>query len=1109
MHLRIFDKTGSETVNDLVEVEVELTGPEESWSYCAEYFQSELTNNFRKLLSWYFGDYEKDHEQTSQGDMSTIDKFIRLGKRMGDNLLGEDHELIKLIEMIEETGFEQLQVSLESERVAFFSDCWEALVLPESKFVLSAVAKGFTRRFAGSSAALSDVHYQLGEDNPLKVLHVVSRPSGINQNCRETDVYSAYLSALSMGKSCQYEILRVDTKEDLLRRLMATDGVHIVHYDGPIQVCNDGAFLLIGEEIVDFADLTASKAWLTSTAVILGATDYQQPNHAHIWPQNGLARTAKAANAAGINNIIGFSCLANPWTLTRCIDAVYQGVFSGLSLGQSIVEARKRLQQQLTSHTFVAAGIPFQSWPLLVHYGHQEVFFFDQARALTTLFESESYADIRRRMHGFNSEFIPPFLSTICDGEFTRLLLAQKAGKALWIRGQSGSGKTQQLHLLALYHLTHNADYGFFFDLSQYSYHREDIINMIAPIVKQTENADIEELLTKRQVSCLFVFDNVGSCKTDRSDSSGDRTDEYDILDYARLLASYGHQVAVTTSAGAEVVGDDSRFTCIDLPKLSIDEQRKLVSEVMQKASMDETTLGNHYKTVMSAVDGNVFLAKKIFPALAKTAATNINDKLSHLSDLSKKYSGDPVKTFCEWQWQNIDRCWQRMAIILSDLPGVLLEMIGTAFDRSDKFLPAKELLEQINNGEKKSDMSFMSIGIPLLRDSGFLVAYPHGHVMNAYFDPFFDHMRAQDCFFANNIERLELLVSQIVCEAVANLIPHMLQLERPEIVHNLLANRRLWTIHLERLWFAADFTGFFRMETTFIQLLRKKRLEAELCEWLIDLIARTLKDEDFIGDLHASALLQLGGQAIILSRHSGEEVFAPLGHWSEQYFKSLVERHDNPLLESGDAYTLNVRYLELYYQLSKNWMKLKELEEASYKLYSESKDFVSAAGRLALLLHCSITLDEQEQYDLYVKILFEYVTSGRLPSQHFHEIVIKVLAEWCNVTNGKAAQALLDRSGSVEGFGQFEALYQRIQADIYFIEENYHDAAVVYCQIWQSLGERQQLGEMKLFAQRMIHLQEEDKLGHSDFNEIYSNYVNDDIETPKLVMQKFGITLH
>lgn len=118
MHLRVVDKSDNEAVDDLVEVE--LTSSEGRWSHCAEYFPSELTANFCKLLSWYFGDYERDREQTTQSDKSTIDKYIRLGRRMGDNLLGEDHELIKLTEMIEDAGFEQLQVSLESERVEVF-----------------------------------------------------------------------------------------------------------------------------------------------------------------------------------------------------------------------------------------------------------------------------------------------------------------------------------------------------------------------------------------------------------------------------------------------------------------------------------------------------------------------------------------------------------------------------------------------------------------------------------------------------------------------------------------------------------------------------------------------------------------------------------------------------------------------------------------------------------------------------------------------------------------------------------------------------------------------------------------------------------------------------
>ena len=168
--------------------------------FTSAYYPSPLSENFRATLEWYFKDYLQ--ETQAQGmDKEVVAKLILLGQHMGDNLLGEDHELIKVKELIEEDGFENLEVHVTSSNPDFFRELWELSVLPESKYMLSSVSKSFVRQITSPNNCLLDteVNFDLSTDSPLKIVHLISRPVAsqsleIFDVPRSSDAFNSYVN---------------------------------------------------------------------------------------------------------------------------------------------------------------------------------------------------------------------------------------------------------------------------------------------------------------------------------------------------------------------------------------------------------------------------------------------------------------------------------------------------------------------------------------------------------------------------------------------------------------------------------------------------------------------------------------------------------------------------------------------------------------------------------------------------------------------------------------------------------------------------------------------------------------------------------------------------
>ena len=233
MLLRIIDRPEQNNENSCVEIV--FTSDSEEIVFGAEYFPSHLTENFRKTLAWYFNGYLTElpcahSREGAETDKDVVTKTLSLGQYMGDAMLGEDHELGKVSHIIGKEGFGQLSVIVESARFEFFEELWEALILPDSPYVLSAVCQGFVRYRNHSGQSIAESYsddkkeLQLSKQAPLTILHLVSRQA-VTAGC----CFDAQQTLLAFDGAVNYEILPFSDWQTVKKRLQDNDKpVHIL-----------------------------------------------------------------------------------------------------------------------------------------------------------------------------------------------------------------------------------------------------------------------------------------------------------------------------------------------------------------------------------------------------------------------------------------------------------------------------------------------------------------------------------------------------------------------------------------------------------------------------------------------------------------------------------------------------------------------------------------------------------------------------------------------------------------------------------------------------------------------------------------------------------------
>ena len=109
MLLRLIDQPSASAI------QVNLQAEDQTITFTIDDFSSPISAAFYENLSWYFEHYLQLLNQPVD-DRNVGEGLLRKGLSLGDSLIGEDFELMKVSDRIETEGFAKVRVQVESAR---------------------------------------------------------------------------------------------------------------------------------------------------------------------------------------------------------------------------------------------------------------------------------------------------------------------------------------------------------------------------------------------------------------------------------------------------------------------------------------------------------------------------------------------------------------------------------------------------------------------------------------------------------------------------------------------------------------------------------------------------------------------------------------------------------------------------------------------------------------------------------------------------------------------------------------------------------------------------------------------------------------------------------
>ena len=1131
MRLRLIDKYCEDTHDSAIELV--LDGAQCHEHYHIQHYQTPFNPGFRETLTWYFNEYPKHPAQENEGtpaqDRGVVEKLITFGQYLGDQLIGEDDQLYKLIHKIETEGYANLEVCIESSRCEFFDDLWETAILPGSAYVLSSASKNFQRRVTAHQPAEdpAELHFDLkvappqldiipdqltdeaqkthatsiANDNcPLKILHIVFHSTDNQRvdNYSDSCAYNTSVELLDTEAAIEYEIFVLERWSDLNQRL-ETGGFHIVHLDCPVLVEQEVYYFGRKTESADtkITFLQLVNLLLAHKIPLLCAAISNTSTHS---AQYLLAQLAKSAHQAGLGNVIGLGERVEPWLSQQCFSIFYRYLTKGLSLGQTVVETRKALQSVLETSALVSNALPFQYWSLLVHYGKQELVFFACPQVITPLEESQAFAHSQRKLLGFKADRLSAPLASIADGYLLALVSHwQQSRYALSISGHQGTGKTHLLHQFCQYLAQRQTiDYAFYFDFADDVYSPDNMLTMIAPVLG-LEMGQADATLAKMQsLKCCIVLDGV------HPDMAG--LEELDHFLNARLAD--GHSLLV---AGKDL---DRCFTVnfahTQLGSMSPAAQTMLAAKCLQQNNLSGVDGHKQWPALLQSLAGNPFLIQKIIPLLSHSSPDKLLPQINeHLLQKTQGLQSDGLVTaFYEWQWSILPGAWQQMLLLCTEVENLVLEVLMIASDQKESFEPATHLftalgIEPQTSTTSKSTTQASTIpaattiafskGIDLWEKAGFLIKMPHGRKVDRRALAFLITKqkaltKQKESAKPHNENQTAILLgfSQVLCEGIRITATHLANQQNDPLFNYLLINRQHWVKHFERLWFSGDYQGFIRVKSAFEQLLLKAKLGDEINHWAFDLLTRSplpVVDNSANDATNTTpenfSWLSMATSALSSPQyHQDTNEENPI-HKGAEAWRTWFDAQEETLNETGlPLFRLVATFLEMYYQQRQQWEACILVVNKAHPIYRQYEAWQQVILSLKSLAAYHLQLGKLEEVQAFEEQILHHVPYESSPPGFQAQQMLDIVFARLGRNAPDSAQLLLDQLKRRNDISQFEQTLEGLQADIHLQKENHEAAMPFYCKMWRktlTLDQKTHIDALKKqFSQLREHLGEE-----------------------------------
>lgn len=775
--------------------------------------------------------------EAAADDRDVPARVIRHGMRLGDALLGEAHTLEKYIREIETTGWSNLDVRIESDDPEFFAQAWEALVLPEARYTLAAACRSFVRTIgpiAPSGAAppaLCALGLGVHQDDPLAALHGAApapvqpdRPFHVLHLVPFDDACgfaSACIESIRSGGAVRHRLATAADAQGLIAEAAGQGQVHALHYRGPVTV--DGERVLLGlgagAATLELGDLAAICGGLPPVLLVLDATSHRAGD-APLRSDLGLATAARRAHAAGIDHVLGFAANGERHVRARALGRVYALLPHGFSIGQAVVEARKGLQREADQGGLGWPPAPLHDWFALCHHASGDTLPFAHPQRVDELQDAAQLGRIRQRLFGFEMRWLPPLGRPVGDGELIPLLKRLASGETVALTGAPGVGRSFLAHQAA-FHLVHadRAEFAFCLSAAQ-ELSVPEMVQMISPVLGLEAHAGEAALLAAlSDRRCCFVFDDA---------PAGDPQ----LLALLERLQAQGHAIVLIPRDASDWPG--ARILAVrgmDALELRMFAAARLHG--LRPAVEGGGASG--WLDALIAASGSVGVLECVLPLIEDTPGEVV---AAATAERLPATLPDRIEAFRSWRWDALPPLARELLLVCHGHAGLLVEMTSLGARHARDGGAWRELVAALG-ADADTEPDFAAL-IAHWRRAHFVVATAIGHVLDPQAEAFIATRKRERTLETAARERAELAFSELVVEGLTRLCGGLMRQPNHAMSYHVLMNRRHWVLHLERLWFGGRHRPFLAGRAALRPLLEQARIDAELGEWLRDLIGRT-----------------------------------------------------------------------------------------------------------------------------------------------------------------------------------------------------------------------------------------------------------------------------
>lgn len=1088
MKLTIADKSKSASTQWCIEISLESEKFRES--YLVEDFSVPISSSSNQLLQQYFSDTIDNPDERAAVDA----KIIKLGEDLADGILGEDHQLYKFTSLIEEQGYEQLDVTIISDKHDFHNIPWELLILPESPYILSAVTKSFQRSH-NAPKDFPELCFELrypqvplkglegftegpaideGGVQPLHIFYCLLRPQN-TQDIVEANFFKYIVSQHLNSKAFQFTLCQATNIKEIYRQIDAsTKQYHVLHIDGLLSnVDNEMVFPLNTsntqpEHHLQLSDIAKLSKDFNIPALILDIKHPQNIQNSTM-VENNFADIGVKLLKYGVGNILMNNFVGTAQLQQAVLESFYQQIAKGINFGQAVVESRKQQQSTASESRLSQFGFPALSWPLFSHYAQQTLYYFqpqqnpEQADHTTTLND---------KLFGFQNQYLPPMLHHSLDLNYGDIV-STLDNSVVQVYAEEGYGKTHMAHVLAQYMATHGlVDYCFYFDYHHAHYSAVDVRTMIAPVLNidhednSTDDVDTTFMEELNKNKCLFIFDNIAPIDNNDSLQS--------IVSFAETITAAGHYVLLLSVADTQIAIHG--INRIELRRPSNKEFNLIYQHELQLANPRSADVGlsESDHQLIALAQHNIWLLKKLIPTYI--TQENAQDYIDSMRDKLQNFGVNPsVKGFFECKLDQLPEGNKKLLILCSQAPNLILEMIAGVLGQADNMQAAKNLLTEFNLKETP---------YPTILEcwcaEGLAVQFPHGKMLDKRL---IRHLADEQHFVISEDIRADF--DRVLCESLRILAGHVIENPNPHITNNLLINRSFWASKMEKLWQRGDYQTLVGTKLAFEKLLAQHKIAQEISDWANHLLVQhnKLPKPDHLD--FSIAWLNIASSACMAKATMARTIELGATIWEKWLEEKDTESDPHALAFLHKV----ISFLDIYYSIAKAWERKINIHQIASEKYKSAQAWMPLIGSWLALAESYTQLKQPEmalQHEEYVlnDIPYESAPSG-FKMQKMIEIIFHRIRRK-DIENARRLFTELKSSNE----NVHKDLFEWIECDLLEKEGKLDAILPIYCRKWHKFAQANSTKEITMLKNKMLEIA--DALGHDVFTRIFER------ETPE-----------